>query len=361
MKLFVGTYTEDIKFGTGQILHGKGKGIYVLDLDPETLTFAEPILAAEARNPSYLCFSPNLELLYSTNELKFTDGDTGSNASSFKLYSALPFLEYQNSESSQGEDACYVTVINKSLIVANYMSGNIAVFPIDEAGRILPTQQNIQHLGSGPHPLRQRSAHVHSVISDPLLPLILIPDLGLDLLVAYDFIGPVEGLVRNEAQDLHLDPGDGPRHAVFTKDGLAIFVINELSNTISIFTRDSKNQVFNLQQKIGTREHSKGESSAADIRLLPSERFLYVSNRGADTIACFKVDAASKNLSFVQEVSSGGRIPRSFTISNDGSFLVVCNQDSDCMVSFEVDQTTGCLTKRDVVLVPTPVCALLME
>lgn len=360
MQLFIGTYTEDIKFGTGQILHGKGKGIYVLDFDPQTLTFSKPILAAVTRNPSYLCFSPNKEVLYSTNELKFTNGDSGSQASSFRLTST-PFLEYQNSESTQGEDACFVIEINGSLIVTNYMSGNIAVLPLDENGSILPIRQNIQHVGSGPHLLRQRSAHVHSVIRDPLLPLILIPDLGLDLLVAYDYTDPFESLVSNQAYDLHLDPGDGPRHAVFTKDGLATFVINELSNTISLFTRETKSHPFHLQQKIGTREHDKGESSAADIHLLPSERFLYVSNRGGDTIACFKVDTITKKLSLVQEIDSGGCIPRNFTVSSDGRFLIVCNQTSDNVVSFKVDQATGCITKRDTAPVPTPVCALLSE
>ncbi len=361
MRLFVGTYTEDIKFGTGQILHGKGKGIYALDLDPQSLTFSAPILAAEARNPSYLCFSENKDLLYSTNELKYASGGTGSSASAFRLTSVPPFLEFQNSESSQGEDACYVTVIKQSLIVSNYMSGNIALFPLEEDGSILPIRQNIQHLGSGPHPLRQRSAHVHSVVSDPLLSLVLIPDLGLDLLAAYDFTDPFEGLVRNEACDLHLDPGDGPRHAVFSNNGMALFVINELSNTISVFTRETKNSAFSLQQKINTREHNEGESSAADIRLLPSGRFFYVSNRGADTITCFKVDAKSNKLSFVQEVSSGGRIPRNFTVSRDGNYLVVCNQDSDNVVSYKVDQASGIITKQDTVTVPTPVCALLMD
>jgi 6-phosphogluconolactonase len=96
MQLFVGTYTEDIKFGTGQILHGKGRGIYVLDFDPQTLTFSAPILAAKTRNPSYLCFSQDKKVLYSTNELKFTTGDEGSEASAFRLTSVQPFLEYQN-------------------------------------------------------------------------------------------------------------------------------------------------------------------------------------------------------------------------------------------------------------------------
>ena len=361
MQLFIGTYTEDIKFGTGQILHGKGKGIYVLDFDPQTFTFSVPILAVETRNPSYLCFSPNKEVLYSTNELKFTNGDAGSKASSFRLKITPPFLEYLNSESTQGEDACYVSVNHGSLIIANYMSGNTALLPLDEDGSILPIRQNIQHIGSGPHRLRQQTAHVHSVICDPLLPLILIPDLGLDLLAAYDFADPYACLVRNQQYDLHLDPGDGPRHAVFTKDGLVIFVINELSNTISVFTRETKSHPFSLQQKIGTRECIEGESSAADIHLLPSERFLYASNRGADTIACFKVDAITKKLSLVQEVPSGGRIPRSFTVSNDGSFLIVCNQTSDNVVSFKVDQATGFIIKQDTVPVPTPVCALLRE
>ena len=361
MQLFIGTYTEDIKFGTGQILHGKGRGIYVLDLDPQTLTFSDPILAVETRNPSYLCFSQDKKVLYSTNELKFGYGDEGSKASSFRLKTTPPFLEYLNSESTQGEDSCYITVLNNSLIVTNYMSGNIAVLPLAENGSILPIRQIIQHVGSGPHPLRQRSAHVHSVIRDPLLPLILIPDLGLDLLAAYDFSDPYVSLVRNQQYDLHLDPGDGPRHAVFTKDGLTIFVINELNNTISVFSRETKNHPFTLQQRIGTREQIEGESSAADIHLLPSERFLYASNRGADTIACFKVDATSKEVSLVQEVASGGRTPRSFSVSNDGKFLVVCNQDSDNVVSFKVDQATGFITKQDTVAVPTPVCALLSE
>lgn len=95
----------------------------------------------------------------------------------------------------------------------------------------------------------------------------------------------------------------------------------------------------------------------ADVHVAASGRFLYASNRGDDTIAVFAIDQTSGQLSPVQQVPSGGKSPRNFSLDPTGRFLVTANQKSDTIVSFRVDAESGRLTPTgSSVEVASPVC-----
>lgn len=77
--VFVGTYTQPIKFGTGQVLEGKGEGIYVFRLDPSSGALEPSVVNRDIANPSYLAFDPSRRFLYAVNELKtYQDRPTGT-------------------------------------------------------------------------------------------------------------------------------------------------------------------------------------------------------------------------------------------------------------------------------------------
>src|SRR5690606_11147184 len=98
-------------------------------------------------------------------------------------------------------------------------------------------------------------------------------------------------------------------------------------------------------------------NSAADIHIHPSGKFLYVSNRGHNSIAAFKIDEDSGELDLIGFTPTGGEIPRNFAITGDGKFLYVANQNSNNITGFKIDGNTGTLQQAGIDLeVNTPVC-----
>jgi 6-phosphogluconolactonase len=104
-----------------------------------------------------------------------------------------------------------------------------------------------------------------------------------------------------------------------------------------------------------------GRNSCAEVRVTPSGRFVYGSNRGHDSIAIFAVDPADGTLTTAGHVSTGGANPRNFTIDPSGTLLLAANQDSDTIVAFRMDPDTGALHPTgQVTSLPSPVCVLVM-
>jgi 6-phosphogluconolactonase len=121
---------------------------------------------------------------------------------------------------------------------------------------------------------------------------------------------------------------------------------------------DSVSGTLDIVQTVPSLPGSFTEkSAAADVHIHPSGKFLYVSNRGHDSIAIFAIDNHSGMLSYLGWQPSKGRIPRSFVIDPTGTFLLVANQDSDNIATFRINQHSGLLvdTSHDA-YVPTPVC-----
>lgn len=180
--VFVGTYTEPIRFGTGQILEGKGKGIYVYRLDAASGSLEQCALAEGTRNPSYLAFDPSRRFLYAVNELKEFEGAPTGAISAFSVDPGSGQLRFLNMKATHGTDPCHLTVdkTGRYVLVANFMSGSVCVLPIREDGSLGDATDVIQHQGSSIHPIRQSGPHAHAVTLDNGGRYAFVPDLGLD-------------------------------------------------------------------------------------------------------------------------------------------------------------------------------------
>jgi len=100
-----------------------------------------------------------------------------------------------------------------------------------------------------------------------------------------------------------------------------------------------------------------GKNTDAEIEIDRSGKFLYASDRGADSIAVFAVDSATGILQKVEDVATQGKTPRNFTIDSTGKWLLVANQDSDNIVVFRINDKTGALMATDqTAQIPSPVC-----
>lgn len=228
------------------------------------------------------------------------------------------------------------------------MGGVVMVYGINEAGS-LKKQQRIDLENP-------EKSHPHSVTISDDNSTAYIADLGNDKIWIYDLNAEEGVLTPNKQAFVTLENGAGPRHFTIAKDGKTAYSANELNSTVTTF-EVLENGGLKILQNISTLpEDYTGKNAPADIHLHPSGKFLYVSNRGHNSIAAFEVENDGR-LSASGHFSTQGETPRNFALSPSGNYLYVANQDSNNIVLFEIDENTGNLVqKEDPYQVRTPVC-----
>jgi len=358
--VYIGTYTEPIRFGTGKIFQGKGEGIYVYRMD-QTSGAMEPVNKATGiTNPSYLAFDSTRHFLYTVNELKTFENKPTGTVSAFAVDPKTGKLEFLNKRMTHGTDPCHVLVDKKGryVFVANFMSGSVCVLPVLEDGSLGEACDFIQHQGSSIDPVRQQGPHAHSVTLDEAGRFAFVPDLGLDKVMAYKF-HPKRGMLEpNEVPWVKMKPGAGPRHVAFHRSGKFAFLINELNSTLASLSYDGRRGAFKVLQIVPTLpEGYQGESTCADVQVSPWGTFVYGSNRGHDSIVIYRINQRTGRLTYVGHQSTQGKTPRSFGVDPSGRFLLAANQDSDSVVTFRIGPRSGkLLPTGHAMQVPTPVC-----
>ena len=347
--VYIGTYTE------------KGsKGIYTCHFDAAKDRLDSMAVAAETADPSFLTIDPGRKYLYAVNEVSEYQGHSSGGVSAFAIAQGTGKLTFLNEVASGGAGPCHLTVDNtgKYVLVANYGGGSLAVFPIESDGRLGKATDFVQHKGASINPQRQEGPHVHSVYMSPDNRFVISADLGLDEVFVYRFDAGKGTLAPNIPPSATVSSGAGPRHFAFTPNAKFGYAIDELQSTITPFSYEAAKGILDVLQPVSTLpEDFKGESTAAEVAVHPSGRFLYASNRGLDTIAVFSVNSKRGTLTLLAEVPTLGKTPRSFTLDPTGGYLFVANQDSNNVVQFRINQTTGLLSPTGQVLqAPSPVC-----
>ena len=362
--VFVGTYTEPIRFGTGKILEGKGKGIYVYRLNVSSGSMEQCGLTEGVPNPSYLAFDPSHRFLYAVNELKEFEGAPTGAVSAFTVDSGSGKLSFLNSKPTHGTDPCHLTVdkTGRYVLVANFMSGSVCVLPIREDGSLGDATDVIQHRGSSVHAIRQSGPHAHAVTLDDTGHYVFVPDLGTDKLMIYTFDANRGKLEPNEEPWVDVTAGAGPRQLVMHPRGGYAYLINELDSTMTAFRYDRDRGILREIQTLSTLpDDFEGASTCAEVQISPSGKFLYGSNRGHDSIVICAIDQMDGKLKCIGYTSTQGKTPRHFTVGSDGEFLIVANQDTDNIVTFRLDPTSGELIATGYAVdVPTPTCVKIM-
>ncbi len=348
---YVGTYTEE---------GSKSKGIYAYRYDAKTAEITALGLAAETTNPSWVTLHPNGRFLYAVNEVGNYKGPNSGGVSAFSVDRATGKLTFLNEVPTRGADPCYVTVdrTGKYVLVANYTGGSVAVFPILKDGSLGEASAFVQHSGHGPNPQRQEGPHAHSIDLSPDNRFAMVDDLGLDELLVYKFDSAKGTLTPDDPPFARVDPSAGPRHFALHPSGKFAYVIGEMGHTVTAFSYDSASgRLQRLQTMTTLPKDFTGRNDDAEVRVHPSGKFLYASNRGDDSIAIYKIDESKGTLEQVGSVPTGGKEPRSFEIDPTGTLLFAENQKSDNIVVFRIDVKTGQLTPSGKVLeVGSPVC-----
>jgi len=349
--VYIGTYTED---------GSKSRGIYVYRYDADTGEIASRGLAAETTNPSWIALHPSGRFLYAVNEVGNYKGPNSGGVSAFAVDHATGKLTFLNEVPSRGADPCYITVdkTGKFVLVANYTGGSVAVFPVLSDGKLGEATAFVQHTGHGTNPKRQEGPHAHSIELSPDNRFAYVNDLGLDELLVYKFDSATGSLTPNDPPFAKLAAGSGPRHFVLRPDGKFAYVISEMGHTVMVFSNDAATGRLQQLQTVTTLPRDfQGRNDDAEIRIHPSGKFLYASNRGDDSIAIYAIDEDKGTLTQLGIVPTGGKEPRSFEIDPTGKLLFAANQKSDNIVVFKIDAKTGRLTPTEKVLdVGSAVC-----
>jgi 6-phosphogluconolactonase len=356
--VYIGTYTRREAF-----VEGKAEGIYVYRLNPASGALAYVSKAVGTINPSFLAIAPHKPYLYAVNEIA-GGGDATGTVSAFVIDPATQSLTYLNQQTSHGLAPCYVSVdgTGQYVLVANYVSGNVCVLPIQDGGRLGEPTDVVQHQGSGPDP-RQEGPHTHSIVPGPDGRFVYALDLGIDKIMVYRLDLQRGKLVPADPPWVPVAPGSGPRHLAFHPQDRFAYAINELNSTVTVYAYASARGTLQELQTISTLpDNFVGQNTGADIHVAPSGRFVYGSNRGHNSIVIFTVEPETGALSCVGHEPTQGATPRGFAIDPSGSFLLVANQDTDTVVSFHIDQATGKLMATGhVTEVPTPVCLRMLQ
>ncbi len=349
--VYVGTYTRS----------GRSEGIYVYRRDPETGALARLHTVAEA-DPSFLAFDPSKRFLFAVSEMRAAAGEGMGSAVSFAIDQDSGNLTPLSRQSTNGGEPCHLVTDpdGTHLIVANHEHGSVAVFPIESDGRLRPISHLRQHEGSGPGPT-QEGPHAHFVTFDPTGKLALVNDKGIDKVMIYRLDAASGTLVPHDPPFAPLHSGAAPRHLAFHPNGRFAYVNGEADMTITAFRYDGARGAFEELHYLSTLPAgATGERfSTAQILVEPAGKFVYVSNRGHDSIAVFAIDQATGRLTAAGHQPSGGQTPRNFAIDPSGTFLYAANQNSDTIVHFRLDRETGQLSPTgDVTEVGAPVCIL---
>ncbi|RTZ18359.1 lactonase family protein [Vibrio aquaticus] len=327
---YVGTYTDSPS-------QSQGIGQVSLNRNTGELTRREDVYPL--RNPSYL--TQTASMLYSFSEVEQQQG------------AQLVCLQGQSAFSLpiEGDYPCHLNVSadEKHLAVANYGSGNVSIYSLDSQGIATNLVADLFEDGQGPNKDRQLSPHAHQAVFLKQQPMLACVDLGSD---AVRFYAMDQGEFTL-SQTVSLTPGSGPRHLVFNHAEDTAYVVCELSETLVVLTQTENG--WQLDQQLPLLPNSEVGEAAAAIKLSADERFVYVSCRHQNQISCFDVSGEKANWLFSSEC--GGAFPRDFTLSSCGEWLVVANQHSNNLASYQRNPNDGTLTPTGFECqIDSPVC-----
>lgn len=341
-------------------LSGASKGIYTASFDSATGKVGTASLAAETARPSFLAVTPPRDghrSVYAVNAIK----EPTASVTTFDLDIKSGALTQKSKVSSGGAGPCYISVdsTGKAAFVADYWGASIASYSIQSDGTLSNPVETLNYREprfghQGPNTARQEQPHPHSVYISPDDRFLIVNDLGNDALTVFSIDPSTAKLTPSSPLLTTVRPGSGPRHIAFHPNARWIYVVNELDSTLDHFlwstTRGSatappKGLLVNTSTTVSTLApgFAKDKNTAAEVMISPDGNFLYVSNRGEDTLVVFGINDDG-SLREIQRIPCGGKTPRHFTFDPTFQWVLCGNQDSGSVTVFRRDQGSGKLT-----------------
>jgi len=344
---YIGTYNPN------------GEGVYRVEVDPASGALSAKTLVSNQPNPAQLTLDAQGRTLYVASEVADFNGSKHGGIIAYRINPVDGGLTQLNQVDSQGAGPVYLSLTpdGRHLLVANYVSGTVAAFPVESDGK-LGNASSVQQ-DQGPAGASKPAAavegsfaasdhngpHAHMIACDPSGKFVFSTDLGLDRLYQWRFDGASGQLTPNDPPWIAASSaGAGPRHFVFHPDGKTVLLVNEEASTLTSYRFDSqKGTLKQLHIVSSLPADYKGTSFASGLVLSEDGKNLYVANRLHNSIAQFSVGADGE-LKPVAEIWTRGDYPRSLTLSPDGHYLYAMNQRSDNVTRFSLDKASGKLS-----------------
>lgn len=353
------THAEEPLVFITSFIAGEEGAVHAFHFDAKTGALKPVHQNKGISNAFFLAVSPDNKTLYSIDTPNFGDKENDF-AAAFTIDHSTGNLKRLNKQSARGTTSCYLDVdpSGKTVVVANYSSGSVAAFPVQKDGSLGEAASFVQHSGSSIDPKRQKGPNAHSIEVSPDGRFALSADLGIDKVQIYQLDAAKAKLTPNEAQPfVKITAGSGPRHLTFHPKGKHVYVINELSNTVTVFDYAADSGKLTERQTISTLPADfTGTSYCADLKITPDGQFLYGTNRGHDSVAVYRIGDDGK-LTLIEIKESLGKGPQNLLITPDGGWLICANMPGNNAVVFRIDKESGKLSANgEAIEIPIPSC-----
>ena len=342
---YVGCFT--VSPGARKTGNGKGISVYRIDRDTQAWTLVQ--VCATLPHPAFLALNRDKTALYSAH------GD-GVQISAYSIDRRTGKLTFLNHQPTRGHNGHHLTIDPANRYVLLDKGAGIAVFPINADGSLAPFCENVEPAYESPRG-KVTVGCTHQVVFDPSGRFVIVPERNRDKVLVYAYNARNGTLAANDPPYMASKDWAGPRHIAFHPSWPLAYVINETDSTVTAYNWDSLSGELSPFQIIATTPADfSGENMGSEVAVAPSGKFVYASNRGHDSIAIFSVDAYGA-LKLEGWEASRGKTPRFFSLVCGGSVMYVANQDSDSIVAFKVDDSSGKLTPTgQLVETGTPTC-----
>jgi 6-phosphogluconolactonase len=324
----VGSYTEE-----------GGDGLTSYSVDPKSVERHD--VTAEV-NPSFLDIHPSESVFVAVNERE--DGS----AVSYCINPTNGRFDYLDETGTGDDSPCHITIDPRGeyAVVSHYMGSSVALLSVGTDGSVNGPIDLREHEGSGPNEDRQSSAHPHSAwfVADST---VYVPDLGADRVIVYELDRTQECLRPVPDATINCRPGAGPRHFAMHPDAPIGYLLNELDATLSVVDFDTlrRPKIRDTHSTLPNGVDASG-TTAAGVQVHPSGNYVFVSNRGHDSIAIFERRGSPRQVTLKAVTSTTGQWPRDFAIHPDGDRIFVCHQHSNDLVTFKFDVRAGELRRE---------------
>ncbi|MBM3264124.1 MAG: lactonase family protein [candidate division Zixibacteria bacterium] len=231
-------------------------------------------------------------------------------------------------------DACflYLDATERYLLSAYYSAGEVAVHIIDQEGMVTaPPVQNFS------------TAHcAHCIKTDASNRYVFVPHVAeSNAIFQYVFDETTGRLTPNDPPAVHPPKGTGPRHYEHHPSLPVVYVDNEQDSSVTAYRFDTHTGTLAPFQTVSSLPSGfSGENTCAQLHIHPSGRFIYTTNRGHDSVACFAIDPVEGALHAIGHAPTE-KTPRAFNLDPDGRFLFAAGQGNGRLASYRVDTDTG--------------------
>jgi 6-phosphogluconolactonase len=329
--MYVGSYTA-----------GTSKGIYAWKFDSKDGQLSSLGLMAETPQPAHLWIAPNQKTLYTVN------WETSGSVSAYHIDPKTGALSFLNKTSSHGAQPNQVVVdpSGRVAVAVNYTNGSLAAYKLEPDGKLGEAFYVDQHTGKPLSP-KQPGPKQHGIQFSKDNKFMFIADLGLDRVYSYRFDAAAPSIAPFDPPYVSTHAGAGPRRIQMSPDGKFLYVDHETDSEVSVFAIDGGK--LKEIQLIGTvPDEAKTKNTTAELVISADGKFLYVGNRGHDTVTVFAIDRKAGTLTLKENIPSGGRTPRNIRIDPTGAWFFAANENGGNVTEFKIDRASGHLTPTGV-------------